>query len=103
MHRVATLGHAGSVPLGLRRAEESARRVPVLAWVAGWWLLGRTVIVVTAVVVHHFGPTGWIKHVSHAHALGPLQAWDGRWYRIVAGTGYLLVPGRQSDPAFFPW
>ena len=99
---VATLEQAGSVPVGLRRAEESARRVPVLAWIAGWWLLGRAVIVVSAIGVHHFGPTGWIKHVAHAHALGPLQAWDGRWYRIVAGTGYLLVPGRQSDPAFFP-
>ena len=99
---MATLEHAGSVPLGLRRAEESARRLPLVVWIAGWWILGRAVIVATAIVVHHFGPTGWIKHVAHAHALGPLQAWDGRWYRIVAGTGYLLVPGRQSDPAFFP-
>jgi hypothetical protein len=24
------------------------------------------------------------------------------WYRIVASRGYLLIPGRQSDPAFFP-
>jgi hypothetical protein len=53
-------------------------------------------------VVHHVGPTGWIRLVSHAHALGPLEAWDGRWYRMVAGNGYLLIPGRQSDPAFFP-
>jgi hypothetical protein len=74
----------------------------VLAWIACWWVAGRAVIVATAIVVHHFGPTGWIKHVAHAHALGPLQAWDGRWYRIVADSGYLLVPGRQSDPAFFP-
>ena len=69
---VATLGHAGSLPLGLRRAEGSARRLPLLAWIAGWWLAGRTVIVVTAIVVHHFGPSGWIRHVAHAHALGPV-------------------------------
>ncbi|HLX32262.1 MAG TPA: hypothetical protein VKR79_05765 [Gaiellaceae bacterium] len=31
-----------------------------------------------------------------------LDRWDGRWYRMVARGGYLLVPGRQSDPAFFP-
>ena len=64
--------------------------------------MGRGVVVATAVVVHRFGPAGWIRHVEHAHALGPLEAWDGRWYRMVAASGYLLVPGRQSDPAFFP-
>jgi hypothetical protein len=74
----------------------------VLAWIATWWLAGRAVVVVTAVVVHRFGPTGWIRNVAHAHALGPLAAWDGKWYRMVAASGYLLVPGRQSDPAFFP-
>lgn len=31
-----------------------------------------------------------------------LDLWDGRWYRMVARYGYLLVPGRASDPAFFP-
>jgi Gpi18-like mannosyltransferase len=31
-----------------------------------------------------------------------LDRWDGRWYQLVARDGYLLVPGRQSDPAFFP-
>jgi hypothetical protein len=99
---VATLEHAGSVPLGLRRADESVRRLRVLAWVGGWWIVGRAIILATAVVVHHVGPTGWIRLVSHAHALGPLEAWDARWYRMVASNGYLLIPGRQSDPAFFP-
>jgi hypothetical protein len=77
-------------------------RTRALTWVAGWWIAGRTVVAVTAVLVHRFGPSGWIRNVEHAHALGPLQAWDGRWYRMVADSGYLLVPGRQSDPAFFP-
>jgi hypothetical protein len=80
----------------------SARRLRVLAWIAGWWIAGRTVVLVTAVLVHRFGPLGWIRDVERAHALGPLAAWDGKWYRMVAAHGYLLLPGRQSDPAFFP-
>ncbi|HEY2072190.1 MAG TPA: hypothetical protein VGG88_01310 [Gaiellaceae bacterium] len=99
---MATVEHAGSPRLGLEGADQASRRLGVLAWIAGWWLLGRAVIVAAALVVHRFGPSGWIHHVEHAHALGPLQAWDGRWYRMVASSGYLLVPGRQSDPAFFP-
>jgi hypothetical protein len=99
---VATLEHAGSVSLGLRRADEASQRLRAFAWIAGWWFAGRAVIVATAVVVHRFGPTGWIKLVEHSHSLGPLEAWDARWYRMVASSGYLLVPGRQSDPAFFP-
>lgn len=102
MSQLATLEQAGSAPLGLRRTGTGALRLRVLAWIGGWWLVGRAVIVVTAVLVHRFGPLGWIRNVEHAHALGPLQAWDGRWYRMVASSGYLLVPGRQSDPAFFP-
>ena len=102
MSGLATLEHAGSAQLSLRRAETGALRFRVLAWIGGWWIAGRALIVVTAVLVHHFGPLGWIRNVEHAHALGPLQAWDGRWYRMVASSGYLLVPGRQSDPAFFP-
>jgi hypothetical protein len=39
---------------------------------------------------------------STAHTLTILSDWDGLWYRIVAERGYLLIPGRQSDPAFFP-
>lgn len=99
---MATLEHAGSAPLDLRRAAESARRLNVLVWVAGWWLAGRAGIAATAVVVHYVGPARWTKLVSHAHALGALEAWDARWYRMVATNGYVLVPGRQSDPAFFP-
>jgi hypothetical protein len=99
---VATLEHAGSVSLGLRRADEASQRLRAFAWIAGWWFAGRAVIVAAAVVVHRFGPTGWIKLVEHSHSLGPLEAWDARWYRMVASSGYLLVPGRQSDPAFFP-
>jgi hypothetical protein len=57
-------------------------------WLVGWWIVGRTVVFAAAMAVN---PT-----------VRTLDLWDGRWYRIVARDGYLLVPGRQSDPAFFP-
>jgi len=31
-----------------------------------------------------------------------LTTWDGHWYKLIAEHGYLLMPGRRSDPAFFP-
>ncbi len=71
-------------------------------WLGGWWIGGRAVVLTTALVVHAIGPRGYLKYDEHAHVLGILSAWDGRWYRMVASDGYLLVPGRQSDPAFFP-
>jgi hypothetical protein len=57
------------------------------AWIAGWWLAGRALVVGTTLCLEE--PR-------------MLAAWDGRWYRAVAAHGYLLVPGHQSDPAFFP-
>lgn len=57
-------------------------------WLAGWWAAGRLVTIVTALAIK---PSIW-----------QLGIWDGRWYRMVARFGYLVVPGRQSDPAFFP-
>jgi hypothetical protein len=57
-------------------------------WLVGWWAAGRVVVIVTAFALH---PSVWT-----------LGRWDGHWYRMVARSGYLLVPGRQSDPAFFP-
>jgi hypothetical protein len=57
-------------------------------WLFCWWAVGRLVAVTAALALK---PTVWT-----------LDRWDGRWYRMVAHGGYLLVPGRQSDPAFFP-
>ena len=57
-------------------------------WLLGWWAFGRVVAIATALTLK---PTVWT-----------LDRWDGHWYRMVARGGYLLVPGRQSDPAFFP-
>lgn len=71
-------------------------------WVVGWWLAGRAIVFATALVLELVGPRGLIGIDERAHAVGALSSWDGRWYRTVAQTGYLLEPGRQSDPAFFP-
>lgn len=72
------------------------------AWLLGWWACGRALVFGTALVLHAFGPRGLIGADEKAHPLGALGTWDGRWYRTVAANGYLLEPGRQSDPAFFP-
>ena len=61
---------------------------PPPRWLVGWWAIGRVVAIATALAIR---PSVWT-----------LDRWDGRWYRMVARGGYLLVPGRQSDPAFFP-
>ena len=58
------------------------------AWIAAWWVGSRALVVAAS--------------LASSRGIGALGAWDGRWYRIVARDGYLLVPGRQSDPAFFP-
>jgi hypothetical protein len=57
-------------------------------WLVGWWAVGRVVATATALALK---PTVWA-----------LDRWDGSWYRMVARGGYLLLPGRHSDPAFFP-
>lgn len=72
------------------------------AWIGGWWIGGRAVMLVTAVVVGALAPWDGNGVVRRAGPFGLLGAWDGHWYRLVASSGYLLVPGRQSDPAFFP-
>jgi hypothetical protein len=53
-------------------------------------------------MMHFIGPRALAGPDERSHVFGLLGAWDGRWYRIVAARGYLLEPGRQSDPAFFP-
>jgi hypothetical protein len=66
--------------------ELSLPRPPV--WLIGWWAAGRLLVVVTAAAIR---PSVWT-----------FDLWDGRWYDLVARDGYLFVPGRLSDPAFFP-
>jgi hypothetical protein len=57
-------------------------------WLVGWWAVGRIAVIATALALR---PSIWF-----------LGRWDGRWYRMIAQSGYLLLPGRESDPAFFP-
>jgi len=81
---------------------EAIARLRRYGWLVGWWAAGRAVVLVSALAVYAFGPVGYLRAALRGHPLGLLGAWDGRWYRMVAEYGYLLVPGRQSDPAFFP-
>jgi hypothetical protein len=80
----------------------SAEWVRARAWIVVWWGAGRALVLAVALVVDAVGPRGYLAHDERSHAFGLLAAWDGRWYRLVAEHGYLLVPERQSDPAFFP-
>jgi Mannosyltransferase (PIG-V) len=86
-----------------------ARPASATAWLAeratiiGWWAGSRLLVLGAAVSLHWSrAPRGYFGPHIFNHALGPLEAWDGIWYRRVAEHGYLLVPGHQSDPAFFP-
>ena len=68
--------------------------------------VGSRVLVLAAAAADHWlhwpkGPPP-VHGASTAHTLSILSYWDGVWYRTVAEQGYLLIPGRQSDPAFFP-
>jgi hypothetical protein len=68
--------------------------------------VGSRLLVLAAAAADHRlhwpgGPTP-VHGASTAHTLSILSYWDGFWYRAVADHGYLLIPGRQSDPAFFP-
>ena len=76
-------------------------RRSVLAAAAG----SRLLVLVTAAVGHALrwpSPPTPVPGSSSPHVLSLLSYWDGVWYRTVAERGYLLIPGRQSDPAFFP-
>ncbi|HZS23971.1 MAG TPA: glycosyltransferase family 39 protein [Gaiellaceae bacterium] len=84
------------------------QRVDVLAgvrsraWIVGWWAAGRAIVLATAAAMHLLGPRALAGDDERRSTFGVLASWDGRWYRTVAQNGYLLEPGRQSDPAFFP-
>ena len=75
------------------------------AWrqIAYWWVGSRLLVLAACVAVQTSGLVrpNWRPGIL-AHPFVVLGSWDGRWYRIVAERGYLLVQGRFSDPAFFP-
>lgn len=71
--------------------------------VLAWWAGSRALVFATAYALHLVGgQQGFFGRALLARPFGVLGSWDGIWYRLVAEHGYLLVAGRQSDPAFFP-
>lgn len=71
--------------------------------IVGWWALSRLVVLGAGLAIHWLRrPRGFFGRGTFRDPLGIFGSWDGRWYDEVARHGYLLVPGRQSDPAFFP-
>ena len=71
--------------------------------ILAWALASRVVVLVCALFDQLLRwPRGFFGAQEFGHGLGILGSWDGRWYQNVAAHGYLLVPGHQSNPAFFP-
>jgi putative flippase GtrA len=67
------------------------------------WAVSRVLVLATAAVVQtlRWPRTSWYATAGHRPFV-ILQAWDARWYRVVAARGYLDIPHHQSDTAFFP-
>ena len=87
-----------------------SRQRALVGWLAArgtvirWWAGSRALVIAASVLLHWLRtPRGYFGGHIFGHTLGPLEAWDGVWYRRVADHGYLLVPGHQSNPAFFPF
>jgi hypothetical protein len=78
----------------------------VVAWrtIAYWWLASRACVFATVIVVQYvrWPRESWYPSLAE-RPFALLTAWDGRWYRMVADRGYLVIPGHQSDTAFFPF
>src|SRR6266536_4700984 len=88
-----------AVPCSATATRWLAERRQIIAWWAG----GRVLVLASALALHWLAsPRGYFGHAIFARPFGVLSAWDGIWYRRVAEHGYLLVPGQQSDTAFFP-
>jgi len=84
----------------------AALRLSRLVWadaaVLRWVAASRLVVLGAFLVLFAAGPIGIVGPRFYEWPLQLLGAWDGVWYARVAAHGYLLIPGRQSDPAFFP-
>jgi hypothetical protein len=78
-------------------------RVGTRARLLGWIVCSRVLVLATTLVLTHVRePRGHFSDAVLDRPLGPLAAWDGRWYGEVAKHGYSLVPGEKSSAAFFP-
>ncbi len=71
------------------------------AWILPWWGASRLLVFVPALIGQ---VAGWPHRAPSIgnRPLALLTGWDGRWYRLIASHGYLALPGRQNDTAFFP-
>ncbi|HZU21008.1 MAG TPA: glycosyltransferase [Gaiellaceae bacterium] len=79
------------LPLDVLAAQARATgRLQAWRGIAFAWLGSRLVVLGAAALAAGGSP------------LRTLHAWDGRWYGMVARHGYFLLPGYQSDAAFFP-
>jgi hypothetical protein len=89
-----------------RRATTEAAglaRVGARTRLLGWIVCSRALVLVTTLVLTRVRePRGHFSDAVLERPLGPLAAWDGRWYGEVAKHGYSLVPGEKSSAAFFP-
>ena len=89
----------------LEQRDRSVGREWVLARreLLGWIAVSRAVVIGCVLLVWWVRrPRGHVPLSLLHHPFGALNAWDSVWYGRVAEHGYLLVPGRSSDPAFFP-
>jgi hypothetical protein len=86
------------VTLALWRPLGFSRWRPLL----GLFVLSRLVTVAAFLLLKVIEPRGLLGSQFYNQPLGLFGAWDGVWYQRVAQHGYLLIPGKQSDPAFFP-
>jgi hypothetical protein len=78
-------------------------RVGTRARLLGWIVCSRVLVLATTLVLTRVRePRGHFSDAVLDRPLGPLAAWDGRWYGEVAKHGYSLVPGEKSSAAFFP-
>ena len=67
-----------------------------------WWAISRAVTLLAFVLLESLGPRGHFAVTLYRQPLALLGAWDGVWYGWIAQHGYILIPGTQSNPAFFP-
>lgn len=90
-------------PGGWRASARTAAWLRERRRLLAWWAGSRALVFATAFALHLVGGRqGYFGSTLLARPFGVLSSWDGGWYRLVAEHGYLLVSGRQSDPAFFP-
>ena len=93
---------AATLAAAVARLRASDRVAPYRTIVL-WWAGSRALVLACAVAVQQLEwPRGARYSRPFDDPFAVLTVWDGRWYKMVAEHGYLLVPGRQSDPAFFP-